>query len=912
MSVRAPRPARVAVLSPVTGGFYFGGILSGIAHEVAAVGGQVVLIQTLDGGRSGDEALGAPDFDTALAWDGVDGVIALAGSTRRPYLERVRAAGMAVVMAGHQVEGFPARSAMPDNSGGVTALVEHLVRVHGHTRIGFVASLEQTDMLERYTAYRSALHAHGLDDDPALFFAATNNAEGGGRAAAERMVEAGLPATAIVAATDRNALGVIEGLRASGDPRAAGVAVVGFDDIEAWWSTEPALTTVNQEFDRVGAFAARMLLAEMRGDDVPAGRQVPLARLVLRSSCGCRPSRVPVPTVGASATSEDLVRRLSAAVSTESSASSASPSVHTGAAHLERAVREALAGDDETAATALGAAVELLVALGPTAESLQRLVTAVTDHIGSVLAPPTATSVDHRDRLVALLTRVPSAFWLAHTDSHLDRAATLERTIAEQYAVSMSLLDRRGVDPRALHWMSSTSVRLGCLAVWEGVPGQSLLRVTGIYDPREALAGSAVGVGSLLPSSAFPAVDLVDQGDPRSGEITFVIPVRASGTDWGVLAVVGSIDARSRDARASYNHWAALLAVAFEQERLLEDVLASEERYAVAARATDDGLWEWDLRRGTTYYSERCRQILGCDGQAQGREVLLGGVHPDDAEAVRAALSIDGEREPGQDRPVELELRMRTADGSHRWVQCRAIAVSAPGQPVHRLVGSLSDIDDRKVLEEQLRRTALHDAVTGLPNRTQFMDRLHASVGADACHVPGSDGIAVLFMDLDGFKQVNDTLGHAAGDELLFAVAEQLRSAIRSHDTAARFGGDEFAVLLHTSDVASVLAVVRRIQQAIARPVMLGGEAVSVTASVGIATARPGGASADELLRDADAAMYRAKAHRRGSWAAHGVLPGPGDRDGPDATERQGPRSGAALPRAGVTVARSGRDDPRT
>lgn len=173
-----PRGPTVAVLSPVTGGFYFGGILSGIAREVAAVGGQVVLLQTLDAGRSGDEALGPPDFSTASGWDHVDGVLALAASARRPYLDRLRAAGKPVVMAGQQVDGFMARSAMPDNEGGVHAAVEHLAVVHGHTRIGFLGSLEQTDMAERFVAYQAALRAYGIEPDPALFYAAGDNAEG--------------------------------------------------------------------------------------------------------------------------------------------------------------------------------------------------------------------------------------------------------------------------------------------------------------------------------------------------------------------------------------------------------------------------------------------------------------------------------------------------------------------------------------------------------------------------------------------------------------------------------------------------------------------------------------------------------------------------------------------------------------
>ena len=127
---------------------------------------------------------------------------------------------------------------------------------------------------------------------------------------------------------------------------------------------------------------------------------------------------------------------------------------------------------------------------------------------------------------------------------------------------------------------------------------------------------------------------------------------------------------------------------------------------------------------------------------------------------------------------------MRSTSGRYRWVHCRAIAVSAVGQPTHRIVGSLSDIDDRKVLEDQLRRYAMHDALTGLPNRALLVDRLAAALDAAPDGRPALDaeGVTVLFIDLDGFKEVNDTRGHAAGDKLLIAVADRLRAAIRSHD----------------------------------------------------------------------------------------------------------------------------------
>src|SRR5690606_32084439 len=144
--------------------------------------------------------------------------------------------------------------------------------------------------------------------------------------------------------------------------------------------------------------------------------------------------------------------------------------------------------------------------------------------------------------------------------------------------------------------------------------------------------------------------------------------------------------------------------------------------------------------------------------------------------------------------PVEWEYRLRRPDGEYRWVQARCVGVAESTEPVSRLVGSLSDIDDRKQLEEQLRQGALYDTVTGLPNRRLFLDRLDGAVAATRRR--HGAGFAVVFLDLDGFKLVNDSLGHFMGDELLRVVAHRLQDDLRSVDTAARFGGDEFAVLL--------------------------------------------------------------------------------------------------------------------
>jgi len=234
-------------------------------------------------------------------------------------------------------------------------------------------------------------------------------------------------------------------------------------------------------------------------------------------------------------------------------------------------------------------------------------------------------------------------------------------------------------------------------------------------------------------------------------------------------------------------------------------------------------------------------------------------IHPADQERMRMAEADDAERTGEKGR---WEYRLLARDGRVVWVidDEAVIARDADGRPT-MVQGILVDISDRKDLEDQLRHQALHDPLTGLPNRVLFVDRLsHALVRHQR-----ADGIAVLFVDLDDFKSINDTLGHAAGDQLLRLVADRLSSVLRSEDTACRMGGDEFAFLLENADRDRAERVARRIIAKLGEPFRLGDRDATLSASIGVAMRNSlvgddAAQTADELLRDADTAMYAAKA----------------------------------------------------
>ncbi|NWF79705.1 MAG: EAL domain-containing protein [Chloroflexi bacterium] len=283
----------------------------------------------------------------------------------------------------------------------------------------------------------------------------------------------------------------------------------------------------------------------------------------------------------------------------------------------------------------------------------------------------------------------------------------------------------------------------------------------------------------------------------------------------------------------------------------------SEERYALAARGANDGLWDWDLRTNQIYYSPRWKAMLGFAEHELGTDPAewFERVHPDDRERLEIHLQAHFRRLITH---FQHEYRIRASDQSYRWMLCRGLAVWDAHGTATRIVGSQTDITDRKRAEQRLLHDAFHDGLTGLPNRMLFLDRLKHAILRNR----RSEGhsFAVMFLDLDRFKVINDSLGHSAGDALLEEIARRLEHSMRPGDTAARLGGDEFAILLEDiSSSEAALAISERIQQAIAMPLRLNDREMFTTASIGITLYQPGYESAADLIRDADTAMYHAK-----------------------------------------------------
>jgi len=300
----------------------------------------------------------------------------------------------------------------------------------------------------------------------------------------------------------------------------------------------------------------------------------------------------------------------------------------------------------------------------------------------------------------------------------------------------------------------------------------------------------------------------------------------------------------------------ARIGTQLSHKRAQEALRESEERYALAAQGANDGLWDWNVLTNFVHYSPRWKAMLGCqEGEVGGTpEEWFDRIHDADRERVKQEIAA---HQKGLTPHFESEHRMLHKDGSFRWMLSRGLAVRDASGKTLRMAGSQTDITEGKV----------SDPLTGLPNRLLFIDRLgrvikHAKRRKD--HI-----FAVLLLDLDGFKMINDSVGHLIGDQLLLGVANRLEKCLRSTDTVARLGesftvarlgGDEFTVLLDDlKDPNDAKRAAERLMKALTAPFVLGGKEVFTSVSIGIALSNPAYEQPEDILRDADTAMYRAK-----------------------------------------------------
>ncbi len=331
---------------------------------------------------------------------------------------------------------------------------------------------------------------------------------------------------------------------------------------------------------------------------------------------------------------------------------------------------------------------------------------------------------------------------------------------------------------------------------------------------------------------------------------TFDATLRArdgSVTHWEAVAVPASID--------DGTCWMLTFRPPVVDRHLDELLRASEERFRALAERAPIGIFSSEVGLRFGYVNDRMAELTGAPAEGLLGTEWMQFVHRDDLDAVTGGLqsALDGES-------LDLPARVLTTTGEERWVNLRAVPVRTVGLPA-AFLGTVEDVTDRRRVEELLAWQATHDSLTGLPNRSELATEIGAALD------DGAESVALLFFYLDDFKPVNDTFGHAAGDQLLVTVATRLREAVRAHDVVFRLAGDEFVVLArHVSNDDEALGVANRVRHSVTRPVLIEGKDVSVGCSVGVVRATLG-VTPEQLVHDADVAMYQAKQAGKGQTA---------------------------------------------
>ena len=291
-----------------------------------------------------------------------------------------------------------------------------------------------------------------------------------------------------------------------------------------------------------------------------------------------------------------------------------------------------------------------------------------------------------------------------------------------------------------------------------------------------------------------------------------------------------------------------------EAERELR---ASEERYALALLGANDGIWDWNILTGEVYFSMRWKEMLGLDitDVIHTNDEWADLIHPRDIRRVRKEVLTHLQ---GETVFFNSEYRIKHKSGEYIWVLTRGIAIKDRAHGVFRMAGSMSDITERVRFRQRLEYRALHDELTGLPNRTWLMQILEKRM--EQSETIENDMFAILFLDLDRFKIINDSLGHHVGDDYLRNVAGILEATRTPGDIVARLGGDEFVVLLNNmKSQQDARDAADRVQKALEDSFAYEGNPLYSSASIGIALNEEHYRRPEDMLRDADAAMYRAK-----------------------------------------------------
>ncbi|MCD8510082.1 MAG: EAL domain-containing protein [Bacillus sp. (in: Bacteria)] len=403
----------------------------------------------------------------------------------------------------------------------------------------------------------------------------------------------------------------------------------------------------------------------------------------------------------------------------------------------------------------------------------------------------------------------------------------------------------------------------GILALWDKKEGdrKKNLIVSQVFSKN----GQAVPpIGSRISIEQFPLTELIPP--LRENDFVRVQSIRNERGDWGFIALVGPVDELIFISAADITQVSfTVSAASLERDELFEKIESIAEQLEIVSRTTNDGIWDWDPIGDTIQWNVRSHDIFTSIGEElpTSSHSFLQLIHPQDGERVKEVFRAHKH----QGNVLKTECRICGKNGEELWVYITGDSIcNQEGMPI-QIIGSITNISEKKIAEEQIKYLAFHDALTGLPNRRLLHERLNHQIQLALQH---QYKLGILLIDLDRFKVINDTLGHQAGDVLIQQVGRLLEKTVisskfistdaREKLTVSRLGGDEFVIFLsHIQDVSELELLGNSIVQKFSEAFYIQNHEIFTTASIGASVYPDNGLDIDELLRCADMAMYKAK-----------------------------------------------------
>jgi diguanylate cyclase (GGDEF)-like protein/PAS domain S-box-containing protein len=443
---------------------------------------------------------------------------------------------------------------------------------------------------------------------------------------------------------------------------------------------------------------------------------------------------------------------------------------------------------------------------------------------------------------------------------------SLEDEIRAYHLISNILASEELGKIYELTWLKSKKTKWACFAEWDYSDVKTSLTIISTLSARYSNAHA----GLNFLAEDFPNIDSFSEEMAKNNEsIIALFPIRSASRDWGILCRVLVIDESFSFYRPNTNsstYAFVLLAAALERLQLFEENQRMSQILENVSAITNDGIWELDLNTKEIMWHTPFKKLSSL--AINGLDHFIELIHPDDkwkvSEYFDKSLSpIDGEH------LFNCEYRMLQPNHEYLWVMGAAKLVRDAEQKPTRIVGSIRDISERKRSEEKIKHMAFHDALTGLPNRSYFLQRIEEKI--EACK-DTPDKFAILLIDLDKFKSINDTYGHHMGDQVLKHAANLLREIKGPDGIVSRHGGDEFLMLIPQASVKQNISFIcDGLIQLFNRPFEENGQIIVITVSIGYSLYPDDGHDLDALVNKADLAMYLAKSEGRNRYEPYNL-----------------------------------------